>query len=93
MPTQQKRGHEIGLLRRVVENLATKPAPQRQITVDDLRAEGFARARRNPNGLVGILRTGIEPFTELSERMFSQSAKIERGTSFKAYDFAGAGLQ
>ncbi len=85
MPTQHKLGHEIDLLRRIVANLATRPAPQRPITVEDIRAEGFARARRTPDGIAGLLRLGMEPFTALSEKMFSGSAKIERGTSFAAY--------
>jgi hypothetical protein len=85
MPKQQKLGHEVGLLRRIVTNLAIRPAPQRPITVEDLRAAGFARARRSPDGIAGILGLGIEPFTELSEKMFSGSPKIERGTSFTAY--------
>ncbi len=85
MPTQHKLGHEIGLLRRIVQNLAMRPLPQGPITNDVLRAEGLARAKMCSDGLVGILRPGIEQFTELSEKMFCGSAALERGTSFTAY--------
>jgi hypothetical protein len=85
MSTQRKVGHETGLLRRVIENLAIKSLPQGPITHDILRAKDLARARLGPVGLVGILLPGIETFTELSERLFCASAEIERGTTFAAY--------
>jgi len=45
----------------------------------------LARARLGPNAFVGILLPGAEPFTQLSEKLFGRSAKIERGTTFEAY--------
>ena len=78
-------GHEVGLLRRVVEQLAERPPPSDPLTQESLRAEGFARASRRQQGLVGILRPGYEHFTTLCEKLFCRSPKIERGSVFKAY--------
>jgi hypothetical protein len=85
MPAQQNLGHEISLLRRIVQNLAKRPVRPGPIRYDLLRAEGLGRARLGPNALVGILSAGIEPFTQLSERLFSTSAKVQRGTTFKEF--------
>ncbi|MCD2176482.1 hypothetical protein [Rhizobium sp. C1] len=87
MSTPPSLANEIGLLRRIAENVATKPAPQKRsrITEDDLRAGGFFWARQSPDGLCGILRPGNEPFNEFAEKLFSSSPKMERGTSFSAF--------
>jgi hypothetical protein len=85
MPLEQKIGHELGLLRRIAHNLATSPLPPGQVIEDHLRAAGLARARRSPDALIGILRPGIDAFSELSEKMFCKSPKMERGTAFTNY--------
>jgi hypothetical protein len=77
--------HELGLLRRVVENLAMRPLPAGDVTQDVLRAEGLARARRTPDALIGVLQPGHDAFSELCEKLISKSPKIERGTAFTKY--------
>jgi hypothetical protein len=83
--TRQARGNEVGLLRRIVEQLAERPAPNGPLTQEHLRAAGFARATLRSQGLAGILRPGYEHFTTLTELMFCRSPKIERGATFSAY--------
>jgi hypothetical protein len=83
--TRQSLGHEVGLLRRIVEQLAARPAPNGPLTQEILRTEGFARATRRKTGLAGILRPGYEHFTTLVEVLFCRSPKIERGATFGAY--------
>jgi hypothetical protein len=85
MLTHKKLGHEIGLLRGIVQNLATRPLPKGKMTDGILRDEGLATAQQRAEGLVGILRPGIEQFTQLSEMIFSRSPNIERGTAFATY--------
>jgi hypothetical protein len=80
------RGNEVGLLRRIVGQLAERPAPNGPLTHEHLRAEGFARASRRGTKLVGILGPGYEPFTTLVEILFCRSPKIERGATFSAYE-------
>lgn len=77
--------HELGLLRRIAENLVTRPLPFGHVTDDVLRAEGLARARRTPDTLIGVLQPGYDAFSELCEKLISKSPKIERGTSFAKY--------
>lgn len=85
MPAAPKIGRELGLLRCVVENLATRPLPTGRITEDILRAEGLAIARRTPDALIGVLQPGYDAFSELCEKLISKSPKIERGTAFVKY--------
>jgi hypothetical protein len=77
--------YELGLLRRVVDNLATRPLPAGHVTQDVLRAEGLARARRTPDALIGVLQPGYDAFSELCETLISKSPKIERGTAYAKY--------
>jgi hypothetical protein len=86
MSTGQKKAHEVGLLRRIVQNLVKRPSPYQQLTHDILRAEGLARARRTPDALVGVLRPGADAFSQLSEILFSKSTALGRGTSFATYE-------
>ncbi len=97
MPAQRNLGHEVGLLRGIVQNLAKRPVRTGPIRDDLGRAEGFARGRLVPDevvgiSLAGILLPGIEPYTKLSEKLFDGSAKYGRGTTFEAfqYEFFGA---
>ncbi len=83
--TRQSLGHEVGLLRRIVEQLAERPAPSGPLTQEILRSEGFARATRRGQRLAGILRPGYEHFTTLFELMFCRSPKMERGATFSTY--------
>jgi len=78
-------GHEIGLLRRIVVQLAERPAPNGPLSQEILIAAGLARATQRGQGLVGILRPGYEHFTTLSDMMFCRSPKMERGATFSAY--------
>ena len=73
---------EIGLLRTLARNLIRKPSPSGEITQGFLRAEGLARVRRNPEGLVALLLPGREAFTRLSEAIITQFPAMERGTIF-----------
>src|SRR6202040_1016371 len=82
---RQSLGHEVGLLRRIVEQLAERPAPSGPLTQEILRAEGFARATRRKQAVAGILRPGYEHFTTLSDMMFCRSPKMERGATFSTY--------
>ncbi len=82
---RQSLGHEVGLLRRIVEQLAERPAPSGRVTQEILRAAGFARASRREKGLVGILQPGYGLFTTLSDIMFCRSPKMERGATFSEY--------
>lgn len=63
--------NEPGLLRRIVANLATHPVLPQQLTHAFLREHKMGRARAVGVNVVGLLRSGIEPFTELSETIFS----------------------
>ena len=80
------RGNEVGLLRRIVGQLAERPAPNAPFAQEHLRAEGFARVARRGDKLAGILGPGYQPFTTLVELLFCLSPKIERGATFAAFD-------
>lgn len=85
---------EVGLLRTLARNLILKPSPSGPISQDFLRAEGLGRVHRQANGLVAILRSGHEAFTQLSESIISQFPAMERGTTFsnfqtELFDFLG----
>jgi len=76
---------EIGLLRRVIDNLAVREIPVGPITEQMLRDNDFARGKIAPIGLVGILRPGIDAYNQLVERTFVSLPRLERGTSFKRF--------
>jgi hypothetical protein len=83
---QNNLANDVGLLRRVVANLAIRPVASGPITNDMLRRLGFARARLGPNGAAGILAAGHDSFTALTEALFSGAPRIERGTSFTVFE-------
>jgi hypothetical protein len=85
MPEHQTGHPDLNLLRSIARNLVVRPLPQGPVTQDVLRAEGLGRARRNPDALVGILRSGVEAFSELSEKTFRKIPGLERGTAFSGY--------
>jgi hypothetical protein len=78
--------HELGLLRRIAENLVTRPLPAGDVTDAVLRAHGLVRARRASNALIGVLQPGAEAFSALCESLIQKSPQIERGTAFAKYE-------
>lgn len=76
--------HETGLLRSIVQNIATCPLQNGPVSIDSLRAHGIARGKITPSGLVGILDAGFSAFSDLSEKLFFGSP-LERGTTYEAY--------
>lgn len=88
VPSAMNVARELGLLRGVVENLMLLPPPPGTLTLDFMRSHSMGRAKRDDVGVKGLLHSGVEPFTELSEAMFIWSSRIERGTEFSRYQEA-----
>lgn len=81
-------GREVGLLRVVAENLASRPAPGGEITQEYLRAEDLALVRRQGSRLLAIRRPGYDAFTDLTEAMIALIPGIRRGAQFANFQTA-----
>ncbi len=85
MPMKNGRKHEVGLLRAIVKNLATRPLPDGPITQEVLLQHGFERVVRRSGALAGVLRPGRDQFDQLCVAMFKRSPQIERGVALDTY--------
>jgi hypothetical protein len=74
--------HEIGLLRKIAQNLVREPSVYDAIAQEFLRAEGLARVGHHAQGLVAIQLPGHDAFNELSEWVICKFPTMERGVVY-----------
>ncbi len=72
-------------LSRVVKSLARRPLAGGNLTVQMLSSHGIARGQLRPDGYVGILAEGIEPFEKFSNAILNRYPQIERGTRYDTF--------
>jgi hypothetical protein len=79
---------DVGLLRKVVENLASMPAPVGPVTPEFLRLENLGLVRRQTGRLLAVRRPAHEAFSGLVESLIQSIPGIGRGIVFTNFEAA-----
>jgi hypothetical protein len=84
----------LQLLRRIVENVKAMDLPLGPVTLEQMNAGGFVKAKMTPQlpdsiglrpGLVGVKQEAREELYDFAEAIFNSTARYRRGVGFEEF--------